>query len=82
MTQVIARLDPGLLAAVDDLVDRGAVASRSDAVRTALELLVDRHRRAAIGAQIADGYRRHPQTADELGWADRATTEMIADEPW
>jgi Arc/MetJ-type ribon-helix-helix transcriptional regulator len=82
MTQVVARLDPALVAAVDDLVTSGAFASRSDAVRSGLELLVDRCRRAAVGARIVEGYRSVPQTEQEVGWADEATARMIADEPW
>lgn len=82
MTQVVTRLDPALVAALDELVASGAFASRSDAVRTGLELLIERHRRAAIGARIAEGYRRQPQTEQEVGWSDAASIQMIADEPW
>jgi hypothetical protein len=43
---------------------------------------VDRHRRRRIGEAIVEGYRRHPQTEEEIGWADEATVRMIAEEPW
>ena len=56
--------------------------SRSDAVRKALRALVDAERRRAVGAAIVEGYRRQPQTDDDLGWGDDMTRAMIAEEPW
>jgi Arc/MetJ-type ribon-helix-helix transcriptional regulator len=71
-----------LVAAVDELVAAGVVASRSEAVRLGLQRLVERWRRERIGAQIVEGYQRQPQSDDEVGWADEATRRMIGDEPW
>ncbi|HUQ62997.1 MAG TPA: ribbon-helix-helix domain-containing protein [Acidimicrobiales bacterium] len=82
MPQLVTRVGDDVIAAIDALVAEGVVANRSAAVRLALEQLVDRHRRRAVGVQIAEGYRRHPQTDAEIGWADEATARMIADEPW
>ena len=82
MAQLVTRVDDDLAAAVDQLVADGVVASRSDAVRAGLEGLVDRHRRARIGARIVAGYRTHPQTDAEVGWTDASSARMIADEPW
>lgn len=82
MAQFVTRLDDGLAAAVDRLVDEGVVASRSDAVRLGLEALIDRHRRGKVADAIVDGYRRKPQVSTEIGWPDSATVAMIADEPW
>jgi len=82
MAQLVTRVDDQLAAAVDRLVDDGVVASRSEAVRVGLEELVDRHRRAQIGARIVAGYRIRPQTEAEVTWADASSTRMIADEPW
>jgi Arc/MetJ-type ribon-helix-helix transcriptional regulator len=67
---------------VDELIVAGVVASRSEAVRTGLEQLVERHRRIQGGARIVEGCQSRSQTEEEVGWADRATIEMIADEPW
>lgn len=39
-------------------------------------------RRDQVGAPIGDGYRVEPQDETEVGWADEATVQMIADEPW
>ncbi len=82
MAQMVTRVDDDLAAAVDELVAAGVVASRSEAVRLGLEGLVDRHRRAEIGARITKGYRSVPQTAAEVGWADESSVRMIADDPW
>jgi Arc/MetJ-type ribon-helix-helix transcriptional regulator len=84
MTQFVTRLDPDLAGAVDALVEAGVVESRSDAVRRALEALVDRHRRAAIAQSIVDGYSRIPQLedGDDVTWPDAATIAMIGEESW
>ena len=82
MTQIVVRLDDDLARQVDRLVHTGVVVSRSDAVRRALRALVDAERRRAVAAAIVEGYRRQPQTDDDLGWTDGMTRAMIAEEPW
>ena len=82
MAQFVTRINDSLAAQVDELVAAGDAASRSDAVRSGLAALVDIHRRRRIGEAIVEGYRRQPQTADEIGWADASTAAMIAEEPW
>jgi len=82
MAQLVTRVEDDLAAAVDRLVKAGVVASRSEAVRLALEQLVDRCRREEIGAQIVRGYRERPQDDMEIAWADESSVRMIAEEPW
>lgn len=82
MAQLVARLDDDLVEEVDTLVADGVVASRSEAVRIGLQKLVDEHRRRRVGAQIADAYKRHPQTESELAGLDEATRALVAEEPW
>ena len=82
MPQVVTRLDAGLLAAVDRLIAEGVVASRSDAVRLGLEQLVEHARRSGIAAAIVEGYRRSPQTVEELRRADEGLHALLAEEPW
>ena len=82
MIQIAVRLDDELVAQVDQLVGIGVVDSRSQAVREGLRALVDRQRRRAVGEAIVDGYRRLPQTDDEIAWSDEATAAMVAEEPW
>lgn len=80
--QFVTRVPDAIAEAVDELVQAGVFASRSDAVRAGLEAVVERKRRDAIGRAIADGYRRVPQDEDDLAWSDAATTAMVAEEPW
>lgn len=82
MTQIAARIDDELAAELDRLVAGGAVASRSEAVRSGLRMLVDTWRRRSVAVAIVDGYRRIPQARDEGGWSDEATIRMIHEEPW
>jgi Arc/MetJ-type ribon-helix-helix transcriptional regulator len=82
MAQVVVRLPDDLTASLDELVSTGAVASRSDAVREGLGLLLDAHRRTTTGEQIVAGYLKTPQSVDDGAWADEQTRAMIADEPW
>jgi len=82
MAQLVARVDDSLIAAVDDLVASGVVASRSDAMRRGLEALVEQRRRIAIGEEIVAGYRRLPQSDEELAGIDERTRAMIEEEPW
>ncbi len=82
MPQLVTRVDEALVQAIDGLIATGMVASRSDAVRLALEQLLDRHGRGEVGRQIVAGYEARPQVDDEVGWSDHATEAMIAEEPW
>jgi len=82
MAQLVTRVDDRLLADVDSLVKEGVAASRSDAVRLGIEVLVERHRRHQVGQAIVEAYRAHPQNADELAGLDEATRALIAEEPW
>jgi Arc/MetJ-type ribon-helix-helix transcriptional regulator len=82
MAQLVTRVDDRLAAAVDELVEAGVFASRSEAVRLGLERLVDRCRRDEIGSTIARGYRDRPQDEAEVAWADESSMRMIAEEPW
>lgn len=82
MPQVVTRLDDKLVEDLDGLVADGLVASRSEGVRIGLEKLVDEHRRRRIGEEIVEGYRRHPETDEEIARAERATRALIEEEPW
>lgn len=82
MTQLVTRIDDDLAASIDRLIAQGVVESRSDAVRKGLHGLIEQTRRRRTAEAIIAGYTRHPQTEDEVAWADAATVRMIADEPW
>jgi Arc/MetJ-type ribon-helix-helix transcriptional regulator len=82
MPQLVTRVEPALVEAIDQMIATGAYETRSDVVRAGIEQLVDQHRRAEIGRQIVEGYQRIPETEEELAWADAATRAMIMEEPW
>jgi Arc/MetJ-type ribon-helix-helix transcriptional regulator len=80
--QLVTRIDDELAASVDSLVSEGVVESRSDAVRRGLRALIDQEERRRTAEAIIAGYRAHPQTDEEIAWADDAAKRMIAEEPW
>lgn len=85
MTQLVTRVPQELVDAMDrELIEHGVVANRSEAVRLALERLVDTERRRRIGEQIVEGYQRIPQTDDDefAAWAEASARRMIEEEPW
>lgn len=82
MTQLVTRIDDDLAASLDELIAEGGFESRSEAVRTGLRLLIERHRRERVGEAIVTGYQNQPQTKAESTWLDAATMQMIAEEPW
>ena len=82
MTELVVRIDNYLLAQLDEFVASGDAQSRSEAVRLALEEMLNRRRRSQVSEAIADAYRQNPETNDELVWAAHSTRAMIAEEPW
>lgn len=82
MTQLVTRIDADLVNSIDELIAKGVVESRSDAVRQGLRALIEQTRRRHTAEAIIAGYTHQPQTDDEIAWADEATVQMIADEPW
>lgn len=82
MSQLVTRIDDDLARQLDELVAEGVVESRSDAVRTALRELIDRHRRRRIAEADVAAYLEQPQTEEELAGVDEAARRMIEDEPW
>lgn len=76
------RFDDDLLERLDWLVERCSFDSRAEAVRAALLEFAERERQREIGEQIAEGYRRIPQTAHELASPDFATWDALDDGDW
>lgn len=81
-TQLAIRIDDSDAQELDEVVRTGRYATRTDAVRAAITDFLDRERRAAIGRQIADGYRAVPQTDDELAGLAALARDMVTEEPW
>lgn len=82
MAQVVARIDDKLADELDSLIEDGVITNRTEAVRIGLEGFVDACRRRQIGAQIAEAYKQHPQTEEELAGLDQATRALIEEEAW
>lgn len=80
--QIAIRIPEEMAGDLEGLVASGRFESKADAVRAALEALVEAERRAEVGRLIADGYRRIPQDDDEVATARRAAIRSIHEEPW
>ena len=59
-----------------------AEVARLELVDGLAEFLHDHGVIPTIGEAIADGYRRVPETDEELRWAGENARSMIAEEPW
>jgi Arc/MetJ-type ribon-helix-helix transcriptional regulator len=80
--QFAIRMSDELARALDELVASGRFATRAEAVRAAIEGLLDAERRREIGLRIVEGYASTPQTDAEVAAAARAAVASIEDEPW
>jgi len=80
--QIAVRIPDVVVTQLDELVDAGRFETRADAVRAALETLLDLERRAEIGRRIVEGYQRLPQEDEEVAAAERAAARAIDEEPW
>ena len=80
--QIEVRIPNALAKALDDLVSEGMFETKAQAIRAALQTLVDQERRRRMGELIADGYRRIPQDEDQVEPARRAAIRSIEQEPW
>ncbi len=83
MTQQLAvRISDELVEELDRFVAQGRFANRSELVRTAIGDLVERERRAAGGEAVEAGYRRQPETTEELATAESNLRRLLIEEPW
>jgi Arc/MetJ-type ribon-helix-helix transcriptional regulator len=80
--QIAVRIPSSLVTQLDQLVTSGRFETRADAVRAALEALLDAERRAEVGRRIVEGYRRIPQEDAEVAAAEEAASRSIHEEPW
>ena len=80
--QIAVRIPDALAASLEDLVSTGRFGTRAEAVRVALEALIEAERRRRVGELIADGYRRLPQDDEEVDAARLAAIRSIEEEPW
>ncbi len=80
--QIAIRIPDELASSLEALVPTGRFGTKADAVRSALEALIEAERRRDVGARIAEGYRRIPQDDDDVAAATEAAIRSIHDEPW
>jgi Arc/MetJ-type ribon-helix-helix transcriptional regulator len=80
--QITIRIPDALATQLDELLSSGQFETKADAVRTALESMIDTARRAEIGRQIVEGYRRVPQEDVDVAAASQAAARSIDEEPW
>ena len=79
--QLAVRLPDAMVKEVDRLVAAGRYESRTDAVRVALERLLDEVRRQDVDEAIVRGYERVPDGPVD-NWVEAATEALVKDEPW
>lgn len=80
--QIAVRLPDALASELQALVADGTFGSKADAIRSAIEALIDVERRRRVGEAIVEGYRRMPETPDELEEARLASIRSIEEESW
>lgn len=80
---ITVRMPDDRVAAIDALVASTDHASRTSFIVEAIDRLVAQLESERIDREIVEGYRRIPQTAEELDWADwTPPEEMAAEEKW
>ena len=82
MTTVAIRIPDEVLERLDELVHPDGYATRTEAIRRAIEVLLDAHERSVIDQRIVDAYTRMPQSDDEFAVAAAAARALIEEEPW
>ncbi len=80
--QIAIRIPDPLAEQLEALVTSGRFETKADAVRSALEALVDAERRADVGRRIVEGYRKVPQDDADVAAAAGAASRSIDEEPW
>jgi Arc/MetJ-type ribon-helix-helix transcriptional regulator len=64
--QIAVRIPDALAGSLEELMTSSRFQTKAEAVRTALEVLVEAERWGRVGALIADAYRRVPQDDQEV----------------
>ena len=82
MTQLVARVDDSLVAAIDEMVAQGYIESRSAAVRLCLQSVMRELLRARDDRQTIEAYTRIPMPDDDLDEIYTSAARMILEEPW
>ena len=79
--QIAIRFTDDTLACLDELIQAGEFANRTEAVRTAVDLLIRDAQRRRTDEAIIAGYRRVPDAKSDA-WLEAATRSLVTAEPW
>jgi len=80
-TQTLVQLHRDLLNRLDERAAREG-RSRSALIRDAIEAYLYDEEEARIDREIREGYKRIPETDEEVASAYREAREAIREEPW
>lgn len=80
--QIAVKLPESMIEEVDRLIEGGRFENRTDAVRAALDRMLEELQEEQVTAAIVEGYRRIPPDPTDDAWAEAATRAMIMEEPW
>lgn len=82
MTTVAIRIPDEVLERLDGLVHADGYATRTEAIRRAIDVLLDAHERSVVDREIVEAYIRNPQTDEEVAVASAAARALIEEDPW
>lgn len=80
-TQTLVQLNEELLRRLDERAAKEG-RSRSALIRDAIEAYLYDEEKARIDREIIEGYKRFPETEEEMAWAEASAREMVEEEPW
>ena len=80
--QIAVRPPEDVVERLNELISSGRFGSKAEAVRAAIGSMLEAERRRELGDRIAEGYRRVPQTDEEVAAATEAAVRSIHEEPW
>ena len=76
------RFNEAQIESIDRMVGQGVGETRSEVIRRAVERLDDAIRRSCVGEEIAESYRKQPQSSGEDAAAMAAAIALVEAEPW
>ena len=82
MPTVAIRLPDEMIIEIDGLIEAGSFSTRTDVIKGALQRLLADLERERIDQAIIEGYRRIPETEEEMAQAYQNAKEMVDEEPW
>jgi len=79
--QTLVQLSDELIEQLDNEASRRGI-SRSALIREAVTQQMRAANEEELVRQYVEGYRRFPQTEEEMRWAEHNAIEAIREEPW